>query len=229
MKVKYIIFLVILGTAFSCKKKDDPKPPEASLLVFPLKDSECTTGEDINSTTSRVEFVWQEANHTETYELKVVNLNTGIQQNVTTTSTTAKLPLERGQPFSWTVISKNTERPNEQGTSETWYFYNAGFNTTYAPFPASIEEPGSGETILRDINNEITLSWSASDLDNDISGFDLYFGTTENPELLESMMPSSTTNYAISVTTDTVYYWRIVTHDQERNTSDSGIYTFRVR
>lgn len=210
-----------------CKKKKPPKPPEKANLIFPQKNSECTTGQELNATSSQVEFKWQQANNTETYELRVTNINTNTTETVSTTTTTAKLPLQKGTPFSWVVISKNSE-VLKNVSSETWRFYNSGFQTSYAPFPATIIEPKPGASAFKDINNDVTLQWSGADVDNDIVGFELYFSTETPPTTIIDSPSAVATTKKVAVVTNTIYYWKVITKDSEGNTSDSGTFDFKA-
>jgi len=221
-RLLFVLFIVWLGCG-----KDSPKPPQAAKLLFPEQNSECTTGEDLNSTTSRVEFRWQKAANTDSYELRVTNNNSNITQTVSTGQLSAKLPLQKGSPFSWVVISRNTDT-QESAVSSTFRFYNAGSERSYAPFPAAILSPASGATVFRDINNEVVLEWAGADVDNDIVGYELYFSTNNPPLALFSEPGESTTSIKVSVEANTVYYWNLITIDSEGNRSESGIYGFKV-
>jgi hypothetical protein len=223
-----IILVLLFGVLLvGCSKKSDPKPPVAANLVFPNKDSECTTGRDLSDTTSEIEFKWMASDHTESYELRVTNLNTSITQTINTSAISAKLPIAKGEPFSWLVRSKNT-KVSDVATSSTWNFYNAGFLTTHAPFPAQLVSPQNGVSLFKDINNEVTLEWSAADVDNDIIGFEVYF-STENPPLdLIASTTSTKRNQAVGVSSNTTYYWRVITKDAEGNSSQSGVFTFKA-
>lgn len=225
--MKHLIIALCCVLIVGCRKKDSPNPPKASMLIFPDENSECTTGELLNETTSSVEFRWIASEDTETYELRVSNLNTGITQTISTAAVSAKLPLEKGEPYSWLVVSKNS-KVNETASSDTWRFYNAGSQTTYAPFPAQIISPKSGASVLKDINNEVELSWSGADIEDDIEEFELFFGTDPTPSTLIASLPSDSTDRVVSVLSGTTYYWRVVTTDSEGNTSDSGIFQFKV-
>lgn len=207
--------------------KDDPKPPAAANLLFPLQNSECTTGENLNETTSLVEFRWQKAANAKTYELRVTNINTNVTQTVSTSLLSAQLPLEKGAPYSWLVLTRNSET-QETGLSTTWQFYNAGSVLNYAPFPAAIRTPVSGATVFRDLNNEVVLEWEGADVDNDIAGYELYIDPVNPPTTLFSQPSASTTSIKVSVDANTVYYWRVITIDSEGNRSDSGSYGFKV-
>ncbi len=223
-----ILALLICFFVIACGGGDDtPKSPESSLLSYPEKNSECTTGVSISETVSEVEFRWLSSANTDIYELQVTNLSSGTSQTINTSSLSSKVPLEKGTPFSWKVISKNTGATTN-ATSETWSFYNAGYITSFAPFPAEITAPKIGDNAFIDINNEVTLKWSGADLDNDIESYDLYFGTENPPTTLLETISSRTTEYKVTATTDTIYYWKIITKDQEENTSDTGVYSFRA-
>ncbi|EAR02452.1 hypothetical protein [Maribacter sp. HTCC2170] len=222
------VILLLLGVLLiGCKKKSNPKPPEATNLVFPDKDSECTTGRNLNQGTSEIEFKWMVSDHTESYELRVTNLNSNITQTINTAALSAKLPIARGEPFSWLVRSKNT-KVTETAVSETWRFYNAGFQSTYAPFPAEPIQPKNGTSVFKDINNEVTLEWYGADIENDINEYELYFSTTTPPETLLTSLSSGVTFQKVSVVPNTSYYWRVVTKDEEGNSSDSGIFVFKA-
>ena len=71
------------------------------------------------------------------------------------------------------------------------------------------------------------LDWNGSDIDNDIIRYDIYFSISNPPEDLVSSQLVNT-NFKVSVVSDTVYYWKIITEDSEGNKSDSGIYEFKV-
>ncbi|TLP79313.1 hypothetical protein ES765_11085 [Maribacter sp. ACAM166] len=219
---------ICLGIAFmGCKKKSDSKPPEAVQLIFPNQNSECTTGQSLGKETSQVEFNWSAANNTKTYELRVTNTTSGAVQTIVSSNTTAKLPLAKGEQFSWLVRSRNSE-VEQTVSSEIWNFYNAGSRTTFAPFPATIVSPASSENVFKDINNEVTLSWSASDLDEDIVRYDVYFSVETPPvDLIRALQPAIK-SIKVSVTSDTMYYWSVVVIDAEGNKSNSGIYNFKV-
>lgn len=211
----------------SCSDSADPIPPSSALLVHPEENSECTTGIDLGGTTSEVEFRWQEATNTDTYELRLTNSTTNTVQTITTAALSARLPVEKGGLYSWSVTTRN-EDVQEVEFSATWQFYNSGFQTTYPPFPAEINAPLSGQTAFKDSNNEVTLDWSGTDIDTDIIGYEVYFSTTEELEIPIDSTNSATTTKKVSVVSGTVYYWKIITKDQEGNVSDSGTYQFRA-
>lgn len=222
-----LVVCTVLSLMIGCRRKDDPKPPGQVQLIFPEQNSECTTGQSLGATTSRVTFRWEEANNVQTYELRVTNINTGTTQTISTAATSANLPIAKGVPFSWQVRSRNNQVP-ESISSAVWNFYNSGSNTSFAPFPADIRSPIMSQRIFRDINNEITLAWSASDLDNDIEEFEIYLSTENPPQERINTVDSSVLEQTVTVASNTVYYWVVITRDAEGNATSSGVYSFKV-
>lgn len=217
--------ILIIG----CRNDDTAPPPvpEGAILVFPLENSECTTGQNINETLSQVTFEWQPSANTDLYTLSAVNLNTNMPQTLTTASTSASLSIEKGAPFSWSVTSTNTDS-DLTAISESWLFYNAGSQTAYAPFPAQIIAPKSGATVIEDEASQVTLQWTGADVENDIESFEVYLSDQNPPTALLQTLDVETTQTKVTVTSGTTYYWRIITKDAVGNTSDSGIYDFKV-
>lgn len=227
--VGFTLLLII-----SCGSSDDSSnntggedkilPPEVATLVSPIKNEECNQGNIISKTESTVVFQWNKSNNTNNYTIVVKNLNTDAVQEKTTSSNTTSLTLLRGVPYSWHVISKS-DKTTKIATSETWNLFNAGeAEENYAPFPASIISPKMGSTTT----NPVNLEWLGSDLDNDISTFDIYLGTTNPPTQLQKENTNTSIESNVLLNSDTVYYWMVVTKDQAGNTSKSPIFEFRT-
>ena len=164
-----VILIIFIGLLFTACKKDSPKPPSAAVLIFPEQNSLCTTGVSITPTSSRVEFIWQTANNTETYELRVTNLLANVTQTVNTQATSAEITIDKGTPFSWQVITRNTQ-VQETASRAVWQFFNAGSQMAHAPCPAHIVAPFSGASVVCDINAARELEWSGADVDADLRG-----------------------------------------------------------
>jgi len=83
--------------------------------------------------------------------------------------------------------------------------------TNYAPFPASIDIMDNGD-------GSITISWEGSDLDDDISSYEIYFGTSDEPDLVHSATDDGE-SLTQSITYGTTHYLEIVTTDALGNKS----------
>lgn len=226
--IRNIIWISLLVLLVSCGGDDGPPPaPEGAALVFPEENSECTTGTDINQTSTQVTFRWMASNNTENYTLSVINLNTNVPQNISTAATSASLTITKGTPYAWSVTSRNTNS-DQVASSPTWLFYNSGSQTTYTPFPAQLANPLSGSTVQMDIANEVLLEWSGADVDSDIESFEVLFSESNPPTTSAGITNASTMEIPVGVVSGTVYYWRVITTDLEGNTSISGVFDFKV-
>jgi hypothetical protein len=221
------IYILLVSVLFSCKKKSEPIPaPSAALLTSPLKNESCNTGTALSATESTVVFNWAIASNTETYELSIRNLLSNEVSTKIASSNTASATLKRNTPYSWFVTSKSS-RTAEINKSEVWKFYNAGLSTTsYAPFPAEIVAPKMNDIAIVS-GGKATLSWTGLDVDNDIVGYDVYFGANASPVLYQGNLAANVTTLSVTVTTNT-YYWKIITKDSKGNSSDSGVFKFVV-
>lgn len=225
--MRSIIFILLGMMLLSGCKKDPPNPPGKAVLTEPARNAECTPVQSSSGTSNVVRFRWQPGDYNESYEVVVRNLSTGDAVDRVSEGTTITIPLEKGTPYSWFVISKNTQT-NERATSETWLFYNPGSQTDHVPFPAEIITPEPGATVFKDVNNEVTLQWSATDIDGDIESYKVFFSTENPPNVLIASTGANETTQKVGVISDTVYHWRVVTTDALGNTSDTGVLDFKV-
>lgn len=205
---------------------DDPMTddvPGAATLVFPDNNEECTEGVVVNDLESTITFQWQASENTDTYDINVTYLNSGVNTVTQSTTNEADITLERGEPYSWFVVSKSNT-VSDTAVSDTWQFYNEGpGQESYAPFPAQVMNPSRGSTIT---GVSTTLEWIGSDVDNDITGYEVFFGTDADPTV--SLGTTTQNSVNVTITAEQTYYWRIVTIDSEENTSQSEIFEFSV-
>ncbi|MBC9796757.1 hypothetical protein [Sinomicrobium weinanense] len=221
--------LVFLTLSFTicCNDDDGPSTPGAATLVFPENNSECTTGIEVDSVTSRVTFEWEPSERTDIYRLNVQDLNSGTTEEYTTEAASLGVVLQKGHPYSWTVTSISNDIP-ETTRSESWKFYNAGDGTeSYAPFPATVISPEQDETIPVG-EGSIALQWEGNDIDGDITAYDVYFGNVNPPETAIAEDLDVSILDGVSVSPKTVYYWRVVTKDSQGNRSESEVFIFKV-
>lgn len=224
MKRFALIYIALFLVCTGCGK-DDPQPPGKAALIFPEADSECTTGVSVNDLSSEVEFRWAAASGADIYELKVINLLNGVTQTRRTTALTEIIPLKKGAPYSWQVTTSNAMGITE---SDTWKFYNAGAQTNYAPFPAEIRSPGPGSSVRPSADGSILLEWESGDVDNDLDGHEVYVDTQDPPLNKVGETQANEQSLSVSLTPGTVYFWKVISIDKEGNTSDSGVYSFKV-
>ncbi len=241
MKILKKIFFgfAIIGQLLSCSSSssdgddnipddDGPgtsvTPPSAATLVFPEDNTECNEGVVLDETTSTVTFRWNASQNTDSYSVNLTNLNTDETTVTNALTNEAPINLERGAPYAWFVISRATG-VSESATSATFRFYNEGPGVeNYAPFPAEAVAPSRGATI--DFSSTLTLEWTASDVDEDIALFEVLFGT--DSANLASQGETSSTSLDVSIPSNGVYFWQVITSDEVGNSSNSEIFEFRV-
>ena len=212
-------------------KKSRPEaelvPPAKAKLVSPAKDEACISGKSVSEQLNTINFVWEKAEHADSYKLAIKNLLTNQTPTYNRVEPSKNVVLDKSTPYAWYVVSKSAKSGVET-MSETWKFYNSGPGASnYIPYPAEAVAPKMGETVVAP-NNLVTLRWLALDLDNDIRSYRLYLDTNPDPALFKE---NYTTNSAkdIYVNGNTVYYWKVVTIDQMGNSSESMVYKFTVR
>ena len=207
-----------------------PTPPGNPSLTSPANNTVCETGTSISDSQSNVVFSWQASSATDSYDLEVKNLDTNSIQNITgITTTTSTIALDKGEPYSWKVISKNNTS-NQTGSSTTWKFYLAGIGTkNYAPFPAELKSPKSGATVTRNSEGKINFEWEGSDPDQgDQLNYTLYLDKTDGKQTPSSDLTDlNVKTISVAVDGSTTYYWRVKTSDGT-NSSFSNIYSFKT-
>jgi hypothetical protein len=193
-----------------------PQKPGKSVLGKPANNTECLE-------VDAVKFEWNSSENTTSYTINVKNLLTNEIVSNTTTSTSVDITLEKGNPYSWYVISTNSTSLVTE--SDKWKFYLSGEALkNHAPFPAEILTPKPGASVS---SGSVSLSWTFSDIDaNDTHSFDIYLDQNDATKKIISNYGAK--KRTVSLNTPGVYYWRVVTIDNHGTSSDSGISTFTV-
>ena len=227
----FLFWALIIFTACKKGKKGESEPvappaalsPEAALLSFPEQNGLCINGTGGSATQNSVTFKWLAAKNSERYELSLKNLSTGLVTSGLATGTELVMTINRATPYSWFVISKSKDGLTAQ--SNTWKFYNAGNAiVSYPPFPADELSPALA-AFVTPVDSKINLSWKGADADADLLNYDLYFGIESTPPLHTREIITQKLD-GIAVIPKTRYYWRIVSRDQQGNTSSSDVVQF---
>jgi hypothetical protein len=221
--LKYFIILFF----FSCSK-EIPVPGNA-ILIFPINNEVCEKGTIISQNESEINFRWNESTDTNFYELIINDLNNSeILRFKDLTSTSKKVKLSRGVPYSWKIISASDSE--FFGSSNLWKFYlSKEGNQNYPPFPAIIKSPYSGEIVTLNSDNKLTLSWEGNDPNNDDLLYTVYIDTVDGKQSPISSLTDITANtIEIELQKSTIYYWRIKTSDKT-NSSFTTVYSFKTK
>lgn len=68
-------------------------------------------------------------------------------------------------------------------------------------------------------------SWICSDPENDLLTYDVYFGTT-NPPAIVSLGLSEQSYNCGQLNFSTTYFWKVIAHDNQNNSSESPVWSF---
>jgi hypothetical protein len=222
---KLLYFLAILFV-LGCKTELPGVAPESPVLILPANQTPCEIGEVVGEQAT-VLFEWQAAEEALFYVLEVTNLST----NETTTisgieSTNFEVLLDRGHYYQWSITAQNYIYQSKSPDAYVFFLSNAAFTNT-SPAPPVAINPAPGQTISVELGN-IALSWSSYDADLDDLTFKLIIDGIEtldlNPVVIEDL---NTSEYMITLTPSTEYYWRIVAFDGQAST-ESQVFSFRT-
>lgn len=220
-----IIFIILSGCGKSGGNEASVDPGRATLLK-PAQNELCNQGNVISATQSKVAFEWGASANTTAYEISIKNLEDGSVSTNTVTDTRFEAILKRNAPYSWSVISKSTATA-ATAKSDIFKFYNSGpAVVNYAPFPAELNYP-QFDASIKATSGKVKLIWVGNDVDGDIANYDVYCSTLPTPALVQRNVTAASLD--VDVTTNSTYYWKIITRDSKGNTSDSGVFSFKVK
>ena len=218
-KIASIVIAVLLCT---CSKPSIPEPDPA-LLTTPENSNTCVPL-STTATQGVVNFGWEEAQNTDSYEIFVRNSITQTEQKKSADLTSTTFTLDRGVPYSWWVVS-SSEASAVDTKSKVWSFYLEGIQQeTFLPFSALLNNPQDEQEVTLS-SGEINLQWTGSDLDDDIAHYQVYIGT--NADQMTLVQDNQiTSSYSVLLDVGQTYFWQIITVDQRGNKSQSAIQSF---
>jgi len=242
---KQLLYITLTSLFFTACSGGDPgetptpepqvKIPTAASLVSPANNTECNQGNIISADLSSVLFQWNPSENTNTYTLKVTNLNTNTVQEQSTSNTSQSIALTRGTPFRWTVVSKSSST-TQTAESSAFTFFNAGAPVeNHTPFPAEAVSPSRGASLTG--VTSVTLEWESSDIDNDLSAHTVQIlGSSEaldqvdfENEAAQTYQTTSEQSVSeVNVEAGKIYYWQVKSQDEVGNSATSEVFEFRV-
>ena len=85
--------------------------------------------------------------------------------------------------------------------------------------------PENGSFIDLPATSQVTLEWS-SEADGDAQNWDVYFGTSEEPNKVATGHTSQ--SYTVNVTSGLRYYWRVIGYDSNKVPTRSSVWSFEI-
>lgn len=235
MKKTILYLSLILGLVLSCSSgggddpgNPDPDPvntaPTVPVKVYPLNNTLCID--------NNVVFEWNASTDNEgngiSYIIEVSETSdfASLAHNVSSSSTSRVITVEKGKAFYWRLKAKDT-KGEESGYSAASQFLTEGEGASnHLPFAPVLVAPA--------LNSEIdgtstTLSWTASDVDNDTLTFDVYLDTNSDPVTKVSENQSATTYDASGLTPASTYYFKVVVKDGNGGVAIGQVWSFTTK
>lgn len=226
----FVLSLAILNTSCGPEDNENITPVIGELaLAAPLDSSTCE-GVSTSTTKCEVTLSWLPTSDNETYVLTVTNLNTNkvvlIQNDIKTT--TYKITLDKKEPFSWTISSRDNVTREISNKSPIWKFYaSAGESiSNFAPFPADLLAPIQ-DKIVTAVDGKITLKWAGADANADSLKYTVYLDKVDGKQAPATELTNITATQATVNVSSGVYYWRVKSSDAN-SSSFSQIVRFTV-
>ena len=204
-------------------------PPSVATLNSPANNKVCEEGTSVSDSQSSVNFQWTEGNNTDSYDLRITNLNSNQVINQTNiTSVNKAVTLNKGTPYSWKITSKRNGT-SETAESSTWKFYLSSDGiSNYPPYPSTLLSPISAHSFSSDTSS-VELSWEGLHPENLTLTYDLFIDTTDGlQDPISSNQNLSAKSKSVQVSSGKSYYWRVKAKDTNNNSSYSTIHSFKI-
>jgi len=198
--------------------------PTTPLQVYPLNNTLCID--------NAVKFEWNKStdpdNNAVTYKLEVSDnsLFSSLEYNESINSTSRVIVLPKGKAYYWRVKAIDSKQA-ESGYSTSSQFITEGEGIiNHLPFSPTLVAPVLNAQI-EGLNT--TLSWTASDADNDTLTYDVYLDTNSNPSTKVSTSQTETTFAANNLKAASTYYFKVVVKDNHEGITFGQIWSFKTK
>lgn len=227
----FIITMVISSILWSCGggDGDDSTPPPpvnkvptTPILVYPTNNLLCID--------NVLTFQWNASIDSDgdaiTYQIDIAKNNqfSPIISTYNSSTINILISLEKGIAYYWRV--KATDSKNGSSDySATNQFYTEGVGeSNHLPFSPVLVAPTLNSIVQ---SATTTLTWDASDVDNDSLTYTIYFGTAQSPtEIISQNQSAKSLN--VNVTASTTYFWKVVVKDDKGGQTFGQIWSFKT-
>jgi len=234
MKRNLVYIALILGITISCSKGGDdggtpPAPkenivPTVPVQLYPLNNTLC-----INN---NVSFEWKASTDADgdalSYVVEVSESSsfTSLAFTAVSYSTAKLISLTKGKSYYWRIKAKDTKNGESAYSSVSQFLTEGEGVSNHLPFAPELVAPQLHAEID---GTSTTLSWTASDVDNDDLTFDVYLDTNASPTTKVSENQSSTTFAATGLTASTRYYFKVVVKDDKGGATVGQVWSFSTK
>jgi len=212
---KIVLLLILIVIILSCDKFEFINPYDTNVIIPE------PTNLRIVSTKSSITIKWNDNSTGEEGFIISRKINQGSWDDDYYT-----LPTENATEF----IDNNSQTVNTYSYKVRAY---AGNNTSsysntvvnegnLPPNQPSNPSPSNNET---NVSINANLTWTCIDPEGDPLTYDVYFGTSTNPSIINNGQ-SETTYSPSTLEPQTTYHWKIVAHDDHSNSTTGDIWQF---
>lgn len=210
------------GAGGTTNPTQNQPPSTVSSLIAPENNLLCTS--------NYITFEWAAATDPEGEAVKYVleistdNSFSAIAQSITTLLTKKRVTLDKGTYYYWRVKAIDPDGASSPYSSVFSLYTEGEGVTNHLPFQPQVVSPQQDSFVAA---GNITLSWTATDLDNDPLAYDVYFSTA-NPPTEKVAEDIDQTSLAVSTEAATTYFWRVVVKDSESGFANGQVWTFNT-
>lgn len=207
-----ILILLLAFITVSCSKDESPEntPPTASFTIDPSSGNtetdftlDASASTDTESPASELLLRW-DLNDDGTWETEYTTDRVLLVQFLDAGDYTIRLEVKDGGGMT----GSTTKQVSISGNMN----------------PVSPSDPNPADQAT-EIPVDASLTWTSSDPDQDPLTFDVYFGNVANPPLAAEGI--NTMSYDPGVMgNSTIYYWKIVAHDDKGNSTEGPVWQF---
>ena len=193
-------------------------------LVYPTQNLLC-----IDNTIS---FDWSDATdaNNDNISYKIEFSDTRSMSNITKTETasasTKSITLSKGVAYYWRITAIDSKGKSGEASLVNAFYTKGTGETNTAPFTAELVSPVN-EDSLGSGTVSVDLKWKGADSNtNDTLKYEVYFGETTNPVLLQNNVDVLVKN--VTVESGKTYYWKINTIDNSEAKSIGQVWSFNI-
>ncbi|AJR04986.1 fibronectin type III domain-containing protein [Siansivirga zeaxanthinifaciens] len=234
MKKSYLYLVTLVSVFLSCSGGGDgdpgpsPEPentaPTVPVQIYPLSNTLCID--------NNVVFEWSASSDIEgnpiSYRVEVSESSdfSILLHDVSSSSTSRVITLEKGKSYYWRLKSLDTKGA-ESAYSATSNFLTEGTGVSnHLPFAPELVSPALNSEID---GSSTTLSWTASDVDNDTLSYDVYLDTNSSPSTKVSEGQSGTSYDATGLTAASTYYFKVIVKDGNGGVTIGQVWSFTTK
>lgn len=233
--MKNLIYLLVISfTLLSCGGSggDDTNPPDPEPTNnAPTNPSNSNPTNNLLCIDNSVTFEWNASTDSDgdaiTYQLQVAT-NNQFNENLQTlnniSSTSTQLSLDRGVAYYWRVKAMDSKNASSDYSSVFQFYTEGDGELNHLPFSPALVGPNLNSIVQ---TTSATLSWTASDVDNNPLTFDVYFDTINPPESIISENQSEL-SLEVDLSASTDYFWQIIVKDDKGGVTNGQVWNFKT-